>query len=125
MKQHTFTDHGGQSAPNGKPTWPDSLELVTDKRRAFDIVQSILRQLADGADEITVTIVGKMGTETQVVTDPEYRKTCSKCRKRKRSRVYYEMREGKTVWLCSECWDEEEKLHEQVRSIVSLIDKPV
>jgi len=46
------------------------------------------------------------------MTKSEYCKTCSKCRKRKRSRVYYRLREGKTVWLCQGCWDEEERLYE-------------
>lgn len=60
MKRYTFTDHGGQTVTNGKQMWPDHLELIMDKRRAFDLVQSVLRQLADDEDEIMVTVVGKM-----------------------------------------------------------------
>ena len=65
MKRHTFTDHGGQAAKNGNPMWPDYLELIMDKRRAFDFVQSVLRQLADDEDKIVVTIVGKMEMDTK------------------------------------------------------------
>ncbi len=48
----------------------------------------------------------------------EYRRTCSKCGKRKRRRIYYQIRDGTRVWFCQECLDDE-KAHERAASLVS------
>lgn len=51
---------------------------------------------------------------------PEHRKTCSKCRKRKISKRYDRKVEGKHVFLCQECLDEETKAQEAIGALLSV-----
>ena len=51
-KHFNFNVEAGMTAPNGKPQWPDAINIEMNRRRAFDIAQQILAQLRDEDEKV-------------------------------------------------------------------------
>lgn len=62
---YTFQQDAGREVVDGKPHWPDMIEVEILPGRAYDLISSIAVQLRDGAPVISLIMLGKLSAQAE------------------------------------------------------------